>query len=139
MKLKKINYILFPGILLFTAYLLYFNLELLGKSIVPNKEIPIGNFIIWLGFVSYSFLMIQIYPLNTSNTFNVVLRKVLQANVILSVSWGLVAYFLSGNWAFSFKNDPVKFKLWLILTALLILIPLIVYFLYLISRVVYRK
>ncbi len=127
MLLKKINIILFPVLVIFTAYLLFINTDLLARSIIPDRELPFGNFIIWLLLTLYALLMLQLFPQKETNAVKTVMVKILQLNILLALFWGLIAFLLSGNWAFSFKNAPLEFKSWLILTALVLLTPLVVY------------
>ncbi len=82
--------------------------SLLTVSLSSTSNIPIGNFIIWAGIIALPCAVLSgirnIY--RPENSKDGVYNFLLKALILLSGLWGIVGYFLSGNWAFTFKNDP---------------------------------
>ena len=66
--------------------------------------IPSGTILTWAGLIC---LPLSIYfgsqPLRESQSFGFrVIRKFFVATVVVALAWGVVAYFLAGNWSFNF-------------------------------------
>ena len=122
MSMKRLTKFIIPVLFLAALYILFFQSEWLGIIIINNPPVPLGTFISWALIFLFSMFMVQNIALNHDAFFDRILKKVLNANLIMAVLWGFVSYFLSGNWTFTFRNMTC-FKIWVIYTAVIFLLP----------------
>ena len=123
-KLKRIRIIVLLVLVFATAYLILFNPRVLSNSIFKESSIPLGSLISWLGIWAYSFLFYSILPSGRKSLMARLFKKLFFVNVIFAAFWGIFSFLLSQSWAFTFKNVKI-FYLWITITALVLLIPLI--------------
>lgn len=104
-----------------------FKPEFLILNLFDQPEIPLGTALSWVILATYAFILYWL--VNSQNHSKAVKRakQILLANFILSAFWGVISFYLSGNWMFSFRNSTLNFKIWLAITALVIVLPLLVY------------
>ncbi|MCB9264854.1 MAG: hypothetical protein H6558_07515 [Lewinellaceae bacterium] len=92
----------------FTVVLILTASPLLVRPIVPGANFPLGNLIIWIGLIS---LPLAIYTgieklYRPKTRIQKGFRTIILIILLLNAAWGFVGYYLSGNWAFNFTNDP---------------------------------
>lgn len=92
----------------FTLVLILTASPLLVRPIVPGASFPLGNLITWIGLVSLPLAIYtgikELYRPKTKIQKG--FRAVILLIILLNAAWGFVGYYLSGNWAFNFTNDP---------------------------------
>jgi len=89
-----------------------------------ESNIPFGTLISWIGICAYALLFYFILPSASKLPMVKRFKKLLFFNVIFATLWGVFSFFLSGNWAFTFENVNL-FYLWITITALMVLMPVI--------------
>lgn len=119
-----IFYVVFPG--------------LLTKSLSADIQFPLGTIISWSLLAVYAVILYSLVSNNPDKKSHTIARKILSGNIILAISWGLISFFLSGNWAFAFQNSKQNFKIWIGITSLILFLPLVIYFVLAIYRLFTR-
>jgi len=132
---KKSKLILAIILVLAPVFIVLFNAEILTRSVMNGSSIPIGSFISWGGVFGYSLFFHLLFPSERKTVLLRVLKIILFWNLILSIFWGALSAILSGNWAFNFENQFV-FNVWIVITVLILIIPVIVYLILGIRKVV---
>ena len=119
------------------VYALFYSPDILVKEFIGIDQLPTGTILVWFGLIAFSLLFLMFYPDYKLSKFLGFLFRLLQLNVLLTILWGVVSYLLSGNWANNFSGG-YQYKVWVVFTAVLIVLPLIIYLL-LFVRFVYLK
>jgi hypothetical protein len=120
--MKRLNKFIIPLLFLAALYILIFQAQWLGIIVIKNPLVPLGTFISWALILLFSLFMFQNIALTHDVLFERILKTILIANLIMAVLWGFVSFFLSGNWTFNFQN-MTGFKIWIIYTAVIFLLP----------------
>lgn len=123
MKFLKFGFL--PALILVFVYILFFQAELLGISLNKNSSFPLGTVISWLIVFLYSLFFYVILPLKKKNLLQKTAKIILMLNVFPGAVWGVLSYFLAGNWNFIFE-DKTAFNIWIGITLIVFLIPLLV-------------
>lgn len=134
MKVKLIKILALVVLLAVLTYCFVINPEVLGKEFISGSSLPSGTIITWAGLLTYSFLMFGLMKRKPVSKLRQLLKNTLFLNVILSAVWGVISYMLSGNWAFAFKNSELNFRLWIGITLLNVVLPLLAFFILTLSR-----
>ena len=97
-------------IVFFIAFFLVFTgSNLLTKPFIKAIEMPFGTIITWLGLIAFSstiyFGVKKIYYPKTK--VSLVFKKIEVFLIVLSCLWGIIGYYLAGNWAYNFTNKSV--------------------------------
>ena len=90
---------------LVTALLLISGSKLLLLPLQESPYIPLGTFITWAGIAALPLSIYWGIPSIRSSEKLKTYRYVLIALILLGLSWGLIAYALAGNWAYTFQNQ----------------------------------
>ncbi|MCT4623714.1 MAG: hypothetical protein N4A46_08835 [Schleiferiaceae bacterium] len=110
---------------------------LLVTPIFGNETLPLGNLLVWLGFISISTLFYcldkEIYSGQTKVHGRY--KMVFQVLIGLSLIWGFIAYGLSGNTQFNFINEPkigpfLASNIYWILIYIMVLSPILTFIIY---------
>ncbi len=130
---NKIISILSLTLVIITGYLLISQSTVLTQTFFKDNTFPAGTFITWTGLlclqlsVYYGFPKIQ----NSKNLFYMVIGYLIIITISLAFFYGIIAYALSGNWAFNFTSsedfrgsDDASFWFWR-LNYFLVIIPVI--------------
>ncbi len=133
MNWKKIRFIFPLVVVVISVYLILAQPEILGHLVFKNIQIPAGTLISWLGLFAYTLLFYYLFPSTKKTGFIKVSKAIMLIDVLLAACWGFISALLAGNWAFSFQNSPLLFKVWIGITLIIILIPLIVWLVFLLS------
>lgn len=112
--------------------------DLLTKSLSADIQFPLGTIISWSLLAAYAFILRSLVSNNPDKKSHAIARKILFGNIILAISWGLISFFLSGNWAFAFQNSRQNFNIWIGITSLILLLPLVVFFVLAVYRLFAR-
>jgi hypothetical protein len=132
-KIKMFVLVIFVACL----FILFFKTEWLVLAFIVNPAVPLGTLIVWLLVVAYSLLMFFILPNNSKNKIVKLSKRLLNYLLYPSFFWGVVSYLLSGNWAFNFTNK-INFTIWIIYTALIMILPLVVLVIIFMRKIVNR-
>jgi hypothetical protein len=91
--------------------LLVSGLPLLGVSLI-GQSFPVGTLITWIGLVALPLALFTAFPglRNPVSGADKFFRLLLLVILILAGLWGLFAFLLSGNWAFTFDGTAQKFS-----------------------------
>ena len=84
---------------------------LLTLALDNNNSIPLGTFITWLGFISYTltfYFGIKRLQL-PEKTYEKVLALVLKIIILSAILWVPISYLLAGNIAFTF-TETITFQ-----------------------------
>lgn len=94
-------------ILIAAIYLLVSGSTLL--TIDLGKKFALGTLITWIGiFALPASILIGIPELfNSKNKKYKIYMKVLSLILLISISWGFVAFWQAGNWEYIFENNEV--------------------------------
>jgi len=82
---------------------------LLVEPILNDPELPMGTLISWtcIAMLPLSIIMsIRLIRKPTSKAYRFY-KRVFIGFFLLGASWGLLSYFLAGNWAFTFSDTGV--------------------------------
>lgn len=81
--------------------------EILDRQVFGDATFPLGTLIAWGAYLSLSFGIYFSYPaiLYPLSGFERFLKAGWLALTLLSILWPVIAYGLSGNWAFTFASD----------------------------------
>lgn len=98
-------------ILLFLACLLLIatGSPILEKPVRNELEIPFGTLISWvcIAMLPLSIIMsIRLIRKPTSKAYRFY-KRVFICLFLLSAAWGLISYYLAGNWSFTYSNTGV--------------------------------
>lgn len=99
--------------------------QILTLDILKSK-VPLGTIVTWFGLIMYGLFWFDVLPGNQSST---VLNRIVDSKriiLILALFWGIISELLSGNWAFSFQNKPVQFLIWIGISIIILLAPVLV-------------
>jgi len=132
----KIKSIVAGALLLLAVFLLTSQPELLIKSVLG---VPLGTFISWFAVMMYGIFWFYLLPNKSGSNFFkfiIILKRIL---LLLALFWGIYSALLAGNWNFSFQNKPVRFELWIVITTLVIVLPLIILTALAVHRIFSRK
>lgn len=134
--MKKIKLIVCPVIVAFGLLIMVFKPEVLSVPLVGG--FPVGSAVIWLTLICWSLTFLFLVSLRFHSKTDFLLLKTLKVAFVFSALWGFISFFLSGNWAFVFKNRQIEFLVWMALTGVTILLPLFSFIIFLISKI-FRK
>jgi len=134
-KVKTLILLLVFGICL---YILFFQPEWLGLVVLNKPLFPLGSLVSWLLIASFTFLVYFIFPENIKNSFDMFLKFVSKLFLFFACGWGLISFFLCGNWSFNFENKTGFFA-WIFLTALILIVPLILGVVFLIRKLLFKQ
>jgi len=100
------------SVLVACAYLLITGSPWLERRVTESSDVPFGTLIAWAGLIA---LTSTIYlgsakHLNGGKRLGRFCKVLLIADLVLAGSWGLVAYGLAGNWAFTFSGRIESFR-----------------------------
>ena len=123
--MRGIKYVLLPLIVFTVIYILIFQPEVLSIQLYSKLLLPLGTMISWCAIICISLFFYLISP--SDNLVARRIKKILFFNMVLAFLWGVFSYFLSGNWAFSFSNNQIGFKIWVIFSLIVVLLPLIIF------------
>lgn len=123
-KLKILRFVVVVTLMLIGIFIFLLLPEMLTYNVVFFDNIPAGTIIGWLLFICYSFLMVWMFPKKVTPAYYL-LRKAIYVPVLMSFCWGFFSRLLAGNWAFSFFNKQLAFKIWLGISGGIVLLPLL--------------
>lgn len=123
MNWKRISIVVLLILLVVCIVLTVSKPELLTENTLAIKTLPFGNLLSWVIIFAYALLMQLLYPHKSSSVFEKVFSKLIFLNAICALFWGLISFFLAGNWSFVFADGP-RFQLWIGFAVWLIVLPL---------------
>lgn len=115
--------LLFAGL----VYIFVFNPGVLEFEIGENNHFPAGTIISWAGLFLYGLLVLGLIRSDGTSILSKRMKQILLLNTILAACWGFIARLLSGNWMFTFQNSDFSFRLWIGLTVLIIIVPILIF------------
>ena len=124
------------GLVFIIFYVVY--PDWLTKGLSTHIQFPLGTIISWSLLAVYAVILRSLVSNNPDKKSHSIARKILSVNIIFAISWGLISFFLSGNWAFAFQNSKQNFKIWIGITSLIFFLPLVIYFVLVIDRLFTR-
>ncbi len=136
--MKQLKKFILPVVLLALVYLVAFQPELLTLSINKQNTIPAGTIISWLFILVFVLIFFFNTSFKTGNLFERLLRNILIADVSLALFWGVISFFLAGNWTFTFDQQN-RFYVWIGITVLILILPVLVLVIRLIKRIFERN
>ena len=136
-KMKSFRFIIPLIVFLGCIYLFAFQPQILLVSVFEGKSIPLGTLVSWLGLIAFVYFFYLILPFNVNNSIEKILKRILVLGVYLSLFWGIVSYFLLGNWGFNFDNSTYS-MVWIVLTCSIVLIPVFLTIVFVLLRL-FRK
>ena len=79
---------------------------------VEAINLPAGTLIAWAGLIALPAAIYLFTPQSDrqSSRLNRLAINLLRSDLLLAGSWGLVAYGLSGSWAFTFSGNAPSFR-----------------------------
>ncbi len=134
MRIKITKILALVVLLAVLTYCFVINPEVLPKEFISGSGIPSGTLITWAGLLIYSFLMFGLMKRNSDSKLSQSLKNMLFLNVMLAAVWGVISYWLSGNWAFAFKNSEFYFRVWIGITLYIVVLPMIAFLILTIFR-----
>lgn len=94
-----------------SASLLVVGSPVLMQPVFGIPNLPAGTPITWIGLVALPLtLRLGIRPLRRPDEPFRTYRVLLNAILLLALSWGLVSFALAGNWSFRFRGDAPSFQ-----------------------------
>jgi len=108
MNKRKIYFITSLLIVLIALTLLATGSKILLIPVLTEPPFPLGNLITWAGFIALpsTILFSSESIFKPFNPSGFVIHKALKVLVVVGFGWGIIAYFLSGNWTNTFgKSD----------------------------------
>lgn len=126
MRSKVLKGIALLNWVLLMVYFYRINPEMLTYELIGQIHFPFGTLISWSMLVAYAYLTRSFSARKPSGNFQRVARRILNANFILAIAWGIISFLLSGNWSFSFQNAPLNFAFWTAITGTILILPLVV-------------
>ncbi|RIJ45946.1 hypothetical protein D1614_20720 [Maribellus luteus] len=126
MRSKVIKVIALLNWVLLMVYFYRINPDILTYELIGQIHFPFGTLISWSMLVAYAYLTRSFVAGEPSGNIRRTARKILSANLILAIAWGIISFLLSGNWSFSFQNAPLNFTLWTAITGTILIFPLFV-------------
>jgi len=109
---RRVAVIMALGIIVCGAYLLATVSPWLLVEPAGLPGLPLGTLITWAGIVSLPMASLLGFHrfLNRDSRLAKISKSLMICLLVLSVSWGFVAYGLAGNWAFNFSNQTDAFQ-----------------------------
>lgn len=123
--MKKTKIILLLILVVSAVIVLVFRPELLSYRLSERQNIPLGTFVSWIGIFAYAAFWYVVLPAKNNDLILRIVERAKRINLFLAVLWGIFSFWVSGNWAFTFKNSSQNFKTWIGFTALIALLPLL--------------
>jgi len=137
--MKKTKIILLLILLASAVIVLVLKPELPGYRLSESHNIPLGTFVSWIGIFAYAAFWYLVLPAKSSDFVLKIIERAKRINLFLAVFWGIFSYWISGNWAFTFRNNPQNFKAWIGFTALIVLLPLLLLLLAAVRRILKHR
>jgi hypothetical protein len=109
------------------VYIFAINPVVLEFEIGENSHFPAGTLISWGGLFLYGLLMFGLIRSDGTSFLSKRMKQILLLNTILAACWGFIARLLSGNWMFSFQNSDFSFRLWIGITLLILILPVVIF------------
>lgn len=127
--MRRKIFLIIASIVWVLAFIIFYVVypDLLTKALSPRTQFPLGTIIFWSLLTVYAVILRSLAPNNPDKKSHSIAKKILSVNIILAISWGLISFFLSGNWAFAFQNSKQNFKIWIGITSLILFLPLLIY------------
>ena len=96
------------SVLLLIIFLFATGSSVLTKNVVG---IPLGNIMVWIGFISLQFLVFTIKNrFKSSNSIiGKIIRFLMKTLIVISILWFGIAYILSGNINFNFSSNSAGY------------------------------
>ena len=126
MRSKVLKVIALLNWVLLMVYFYRINPDILTYELIGQIHFPFGTLISWSMLVAYAYLTRSFFAGKPSGNIRRTARKILSANFILAIAWGIISFLLSGNWSFSFQNAPLNFTFWTVITGTILISPLVV-------------
>lgn len=106
-EMKKIPFFISLMLTLLVILIFIFCPHLLTFALDKNNSIPLGTFITWLGFISYTLTFyFGIKRLQSpKKSHEKVLAYVLKSIIFLAILWIPISYLLAGNMTFTFTES----------------------------------
>ncbi|WP_340113896.1 hypothetical protein [Maribellus mangrovi] len=134
MKTRRTKLAAMLALLTVLVYIFVFNPGILESEIVKNSHFPAGTLISWAGLFLYTLLMFRLIRSDGASMLSKRMKQILLVNTILAACWGFIARVLAGNWLFSFQNSDFNFRLWIGITVLILILPVVIFLLLGIQR-----
>ena len=122
--------------------MLFSGSALLTKPLIESIEMPLGTVITWFGIIAFqivSYLIIKIESkIKTTNFYRIILK----GSFLFACLWGIIGYFLAGNWGYNFSNINVfvgsekAASLFWIYSFLLFILPIAILLIYAIHSLI---
>ena len=148
--MMKRKLLLLLSILIFvaSASLLVSGSWLLVQPIFFAKNVPLGTITTWAGIIALpSIIFYSIKGFHPpSDEFMKVFRTINLIIIFIAACWGIVSYFLAGNWSFSFSGYAEGFigsdRAYLIFqqfTIFSLVLPMVFVPVFLLGKIVIKK
>ena len=135
--MKSFRFIIPLIVFLGCIYILAFQPQILLVSVFEEKSFPLGTIVSWLGLIGFVCFFYLLLTFNVNNSIEKLLKQILILDISLSLLWGIVSYFLLGNWGFNFDNSTYS-MVWIVLTCSIVLIPVFLTVVFVLLRL-FRK
>ena len=121
-------------LLLISVYLLLGQPGILITNIAEG--LPAGTFIAWTGIFCLTLVINDLTSVNVKNghMLYTVYRRLLNINLILVMLWGLLGYYMAGNWSLIFFEKPDESIIFWYYTVVITSLPLLILLVYVIHR-----
>lgn len=121
-------------LLLLSVYLLMDQPAILITDIIEG--FPAGTLISWIGIFCFSIVVNDLTAIEVKRWLPLyyTYRRLLNINIILTLLWGFLGYFLAGNWSLIFFDSPEGSMVFWYYTIVITALPMIVMIIYIIHK-----
>ncbi len=121
-------------LLLISVYLLMDQPGILITDIFEG--FPAGTLISWTGIFCLTVVIndITVLGVEKAKMLYAIYRRLLGINLILAMFWGLLGFYLSGNWSMIFFDKPEESVIFWYYTIVITSMPLLILIIYIIHK-----
>ncbi|MDX1667503.1 MAG: hypothetical protein R3350_09750 [Saprospiraceae bacterium] len=142
-KIQTISIFIAAVLLIAGVYLLASDSRLLTVEIGGEGGYPMGNLVAWSVFILFPVIFYLglrrdlLLRARLGQRASWLGLNLLRLCLILGLIWGVVSYFLAGNWQYIFSSNPTGLTIWAIYSALIVALPFFVWLVFLLGRLIW--
>jgi hypothetical protein len=134
-RMRYLKFLIIPLVIFALVYLMIYEPTILKIELVEGVGFPMGTVISWLLVLLIPLFFYLILSVKNDTSMEGHLKLILKFLTFSGLLWGVISYFLSGNWNFVFQKEQ-HFYIWIAYTVFNVLTPIIIFMIWSIFRLI---